>query len=107
VSEEQGYRPAPGAPAAWYPLPGGGQRYWDGLTWVGDPVPSTRRPQHPSDPMLVTLAIAGSLVLSPLVGIVMGVVRMRKNRSEAWKMIIWGIAVWVVAVVVIVAFKSS
>lgn len=101
-----GFELAPDAPAGWYPLPGGGQRYWDGHAWVGDPVPSTRRPEEPSNPQLVALAIGGSLLATPLIGIVMGIVRMRKNRSDAWKMIGWGLALWAVAVVVLILISS-
>lgn len=100
------YELAPGAPAGWYPLPGGGQRYWDGRAWVGDPVPTRKRPQEPSSPALVSSAILGSLIATPIVGIVMGLYRMRKNRRDAWKMIGWGAGLWIAAIVAFAITKS-
>lgn len=29
-------QPSPAAPAGWYPVPGGGRRFWDGSGWTAD-----------------------------------------------------------------------
>jgi membrane protease YdiL (CAAX protease family) len=57
--------PPTSAPAGWYPDPyTGGQRYFDGRTWVGDPLPAApvleTRSEHPRLPMVAAL---GALVV--------------------------------------------
>ena len=96
------FRPIEGAPAGWYPLPGGGQRYWDGRDWAGDPIPGRRRWQEPPDPNLVKYAVLYSVFFSPVIGIVMGLFRLRKNRSDGVRMIYLSLAVWVAVVIVVV-----
>lgn len=105
-TEGQGYRSRPAAAPGWYPLPGGGQRYWDGRGWVGDPVPSNKRVQEPSKPGMIGAAIGVSLLLTPIVGIIMGLFRLRKNRSDGWKMIGGSLAVWAVVVMVLVLVNA-
>lgn len=55
------YEPAPGAPAGWYPLPGSGQRYWDGAAWTGNPLPA-----HTNQDRDVTTAYAWTVALLPI-----------------------------------------
>lgn len=59
--------PPTSAPAGWYPDPyTGGQRYFDGRIWVGDPVPPSpvleSKPEHPTLPL--TAAIGALVVLT-------------------------------------------
>ncbi len=43
---------APAAPAGWYPTADGGQRYWDGTTWLDVPAPPTV--DEPGEPLVET-----------------------------------------------------
>lgn len=72
---------APSAPAGWYPDPKGGQRYWDGESWLNIPAP----PQDLSEQSLVS----DSDVVS-------------KTTTSRTRLFIW-IALGVVALVAIVA----
>lgn len=70
------FPPPTSAPAGWYPDPyTGGQRYFDGHRWVGDPVPPapTLEPkrEHPELPMWAAIGalvvLTASLVLGKLI----------------------------------------
>ena len=69
---------APKASPGWYPTPGGGQRYWDGNSWLDIPLPESIVKAEPKgfrpDGKLIaivlgTLATIALLVLAVLTGL--------------------------------------
>lgn len=51
MSDLGGYEPAgdsPAAPAGWYPVDGGQQRYWDGTQWTAHTAPLDRPSESPA-----------------------------------------------------------
>lgn len=73
---------APAAPAGWYPDPQGGQRYWDGKSWLDIPAPpqtdgqasfaeetTTSTDPKPSRTKLYVSLAAGILILIAIIGI--------------------------------------
>ena len=89
---------APPTPAAgWYVDADGSQRYWDGSTWTGHhvaagdslPAPDARGPD----------ARAGDIVaafLLPVLGLVWGLLDLKKRPRAAWQMIIASVVAFVI-----------
>jgi hypothetical protein len=69
---------APKASPGWYPTPGGGQRYWDGNSWLDIPLPESTGKAEPKGfrpdgkfiaILLVALGTIALLVIAVIVGL--------------------------------------
>lgn len=104
----------PNPPAGWYPDPdgAGGQRYFDGTQWTDrtpPPPPSVAATKNEKEEKATPTIIAGYVfaVLIPLVGFIIGLTQINRNKHGIWVVVLSCVAFLIFLAVILGAASES